>query len=254
MMSKTKPKSIRRWILWILLFLILAALAAAGIWLTTPRPALPQALDALESDHAVQVSLSPWISFTPKQTPSTGLIFYPGGRVDARAYSVLLRAIAAEGYLVILPEMPIDLAVLNADAADQIIEAYPGIDHWAIAGHSLGGSMASQYASDHPEQIQGLMFWGSYPVDNSDLAERDLEVLLIFGSLDTGSNDPVIEEKKVLLPDSTTYVRIEGGNHHQFGDYADDTNDPPPTISRAEQQEIIIKSTLTFLEKVSLNQ
>lgn len=241
----------KRWILIIIIVLILGGLTAGTIWLASPRPALPQALAALESDELVQVSLDPWITFRPAESPTTGLIFYPGGRVDARAYAVLLRALAAEGYLVVLPEMPLDLAVLNANIADQIIEAYPEINTWAIGGHSLGGSMASQYASDHPDKIQGLMMWGSYPVDSSDLTGGDIQVLLIYGSLDTGSNDPVIEQKKVLLPESTTYIRVDGGNHHQFGDYLDDSDDPLPTISRADQQKIIIDNTLAFLRDLS---
>ncbi len=250
MSKKLKNKPIR-WIIFIVLLLIIGSLVGGTLWLASPRPALPQALEAMKSDGQVQVSLNPWISFTPAETPTTGLIFYPGGRVEARSYAVLLRAIASEGYLVILPEMPLDLAVLDASVADEIINAFPEIDNWAIAGHSLGGSMASQYASDHPDQIQGLMMWGSYPVDNTNLVEQDMKVLLIYGSLDTGSNDPVIEEKKILLPETTTYVRIDGGNHHQFGDYLDDSNDPLPTISRADQQAIILNSTLEFLAEIS---
>ena len=241
----------KRRILLIGLVIIVAALVIGTIWLASPRPALPAALRALESDELVEVTFDPWITFTPSGKPTTGLIFYPGGRVDARAYAVILRAIAANGYLVVLPEMPLDLAVLNVDIADQIIEAYPGINTWAIGGHSLGGSMASQYASNNPEKIQGLIMWGSYPVDNSDLTGGDIQVLLIYGSLDTGSNDPVIEEKKILLPDSTTYIRIAGGNHHQFGDYQDDSNDPLPTISRADQQAIILEGTLDLLNHLS---
>ena len=163
----------------------------------------------------------------------------------------LMRAIASEGYLVILPEMPLDLAVLNAQVAGQIIQAYPDIQRWAIGGHSLGGAMAAQYASDHPDLIQGLVIWASYPPDNADLADGNIKTLLVYGSLDEGSNDPVIEGKKVLLPETTSYIRIEGGNHHQFGDYQDDSGDPPPTITRAEQQAIILNSTLGFLIELS---
>jgi hypothetical protein len=241
----------KRWILLITLVLILGSLTAGTIWLNSPRPALPDALNALESDELVEVSLDPWITFSPNGTPTTGFIFYPGGRVDPRAYSVILRGIASAGHLVILPEMPLDLAVLDVDIADQIIDTFPEIDTWVIGGHSLGGSMASQYASDHPDRINGLVLWGSYPVDNSNLVAENMPVLLIYGSLDTGSNDPVIEEKKILLPESTTYIRIEGGNHHQFGDYQDDSKDPLPTISRADQQKIILEGTLDFLKKLS---
>ena len=68
------------------LVLVLGSLLAGTIWLTIPRPALPEAIEALKSDQLVEVSLKPWMTFTPAETPTTGFIFYPGGRVDARAY------------------------------------------------------------------------------------------------------------------------------------------------------------------------
>ena len=40
-------------------------------------------------------------------------------------------------------------------AADKIINDFPEIEQWYIAGHSLGGAMASSYASEHKDKIDG---------------------------------------------------------------------------------------------------
>ena len=81
--------------------------------------------------------------------PTTGLIFYPGGKVDARAYAPAAHAIAAQGYLVVITPMPLNLAVFGVDRAADVVKAFPSIKHWAIGGHSLGGSMAASFASKH---------------------------------------------------------------------------------------------------------
>ena len=127
---------------------IVGALIWGISWATYARPPLQEALDALESDSQVKVTEEPWLTFTPTEhPPTTGLIFYPGGRVDPHAYAPLLHTIAAEGYLVVVPSFPINMAVFNPNIGDDIVAYYPNIEHWAIAGHSVGGTMAAQYTN-----------------------------------------------------------------------------------------------------------
>ena len=97
------------------------------LWLTNLADPMPEAEAALVSDDAVTVDTDPWLTFTPAEASSTGLIFYPGGRVPAEAYAPPVRAIAEAGYTSIIPSMPFGLAVLDANAADGIIEAHPEI-------------------------------------------------------------------------------------------------------------------------------
>ena len=137
---------IRKWSLLVFAVVIIGALIWGIQWATYARPPLPEAIAALESDDLVTVTQEPWLTFSPTQNMSnTGFIFYPGGRVDPRAYASLMNTIASEGYLVIVPEMPINMAVFNANIADEIIAYYPYIDHWVIGGHSSrrndGGSI-----------------------------------------------------------------------------------------------------------------
>jgi predicted esterase len=235
------------------LLLLAAALIVVGSqWLTDERAPLPAAIDALQSDGLVKVTREPWLTFAPTQgTPDTGFIFYPGGRIDPRGYAPLMKAIAAEGYLVAVPEMPLNIAAFRPNVADEIMAYYPDISRWVIGGHSVGGTMAAQYTSAHGGSIDGLAIWASYPADNADLSSLDLPVVLIYGSRDPRVNDSSVAERRHLLPDDTGYIRIDGGDHHQFGSYAIDPKDHHATIDRASQQQQIIRATLSLLDSAS---
>jgi len=250
---KTSPRRLLKPLL-VILGVIFAAAVLWGVqWATYARPPLPEAIQALESDDLIRVTDQPWLTFSPiNSTPKTGFIFYPGGRVDSRAYSVLMRSIASEGYLVVVPEMPLNMAVFDSNVASEIIAYYPEIDHWVIAGHSVGGAMAAQYTYEHPEVIDGLAIWASYPPDSADLSGLDIPVVSIYGSRELRVNDSSVGERKHLLPEDTRYVRIEGGDHHQFGSYQIDLADHLATISRASQHQQIIAATLPILEAVSI--
>ena len=206
-------------ILWAILIFGFVIISFLGIqWVTYARPPLQEAIELLESDGLVTVTHEPWLTFIPAESElKTGFIFYPGGRIDPRGYASLMHAIASEGYLVVVPKMPINMAVFNPNIADEIIDHHPEINHWVIAGHSVGGVMAAQYSYENREHIEGLMIWASYPAGNSDLSDADIPVVSIYGSLDPKVNDSSVVERKVLLPEDTQYVRIQGGGHHQFG-------------------------------------
>ena len=252
MKQRINKSRIRKWSLRVLAVVIIGALIWGIQWATFARPPLPEAIAALESDDLVTVTHEPWLTFSPSQNMSnTGFIFYPGGRVDPRAYASLMNAIASEGYLVIVPEMPINMAVFNANIADEIIANYPNINHWVIGGHSVGGTMAAQYTGKHRETIDGLAIWASYPADSTDISDFDIPVLSIYGSQELRVNDISVGERKHLLPDDTLYIRIEGGDHHQFGSYEINPDDHLATTSRASQHEQIIQATLNLLVIVS---
>jgi dienelactone hydrolase len=235
------------------LLLLVAVLGFVGIqWITHERPILAEAAHALESDGLVTVTQSPWLTFTPTEgDPNIGFIFYPGGRIAHEAYASLMRALATEGYLAIVPHMPLNIAAFRPNIADEIIAVYPNIDRWVISGHSVGGAMAAQYTYAHSESIDGLVIWASYPPDKADLSDLALPVTLIYGGRETGVTDDAVAERQHLLPADTVYVRIEGGDHHQFGSYEINPKDDLAAISRDAQHEQIIQATLAVLETVS---
>ena len=150
----------------------------------------------------------------------------------------------------IIVQMPLGLAVFDTDAAKDVQAAYPQIRHWAIGGHSLGGAMAATYAKSHPESIEGLVLWAAYPSANDSLADSEIRVVSVFGSEDGLATDKKIEASKQLLPPDTIWVKIEGGNHAQFGWYGDQAGDNVATVSREEQQEQTISATIKMLEQI----
>ena len=221
-------------------------------WATFARPPLLEAIQALESDDRVEVLTEPWLTFTSIQvSPSTGFIFYPGGRIDPRGYAHLMKAIASEGYLVVVPKMPFNIAAFRPNVATQIVAAHPEIRRWVIGGHSVGGAMAAQYTHTHSERIDGLAIWASYPPGSADLSGLALPVVSIYGSRETTVTDDAVAERRHLLPPDTRYVRIEGGDHHQFGSYEIDPSDHRATIDRVSQHDQILQATLDLLETVS---
>ena len=170
--------------------------------------------------------------YTPENAKA-GLIFYPGGKVEHTAYKPLMKACAERGLLCVLVEMPFHLAVLDINAADGIREQYPEIESWYIGGHSLGGSMAASYLSEHTEDFDGLILLGSYTA--TDLSQTDLAVLSVYGSEDRELNREKYLANKPLLPADFTEIVIEGGCHAGFGLYGAQDGDGTPTVSSEDQ-------------------
>ncbi|MBN2548002.1 MAG: alpha/beta fold hydrolase [Anaerolineales bacterium] len=234
---------------WILPLLLLFGLFGFIIWSQTPLGPMPEGIASLTSDDQVIVQTTPWLVFQPSaQEASTGLIFYPGGRVDYRSYAPAARAIAAQGYLVVIPPMPLNLAVFSPGIADEIIAAFPEIRQWAIGGHSLGGAMAANYAHKNPDKIAGLVLWAAYPASSDDLSGQDIQVASIFGSKDGLATADKIEASRALLPAYMRWVAIAGGNHAYFGWYGDQPGDLPADITREEQQGLATRATIELLE------
>lgn len=184
------------------------------------------------------------IWFVPEE-PTAGLIFYPGGKVEHTAYAPLLHACAENGILCALVRMPGNLAVLDANAADGLQEAYPEIITWYIAGHSLGGAMAATYAAAHPEDFDGLILLAAY--STKDLTGTALRVLSVYGSADSVMNRESYEKNRSNLPADTTEVVLDGGCHAQFGSYGPQDGDGVPTISGEEQVRQTTEAITAFI-------
>ena len=165
--------------------------------------------------------------------PTAGLIFYPGGKVEHTAYAPLLRACAENGILCALVRMPGNLAVLDANAADGLQQAHPEVTKWYIAGHSLGGAMAANYAAAHSEDFEGIILLAAY--STKDLSQTSLRVLSVYGSEDGVLDRGSYAENRVNLPADTTEVILEGGCHAQFGSYGPQDGDGVPAITGDEQ-------------------
>ena len=199
------------------------------------------ALSYLQDSETVTVKEEDdYISFVPKEeNQENGFIFYPGGKVDSKAYAPIMFSFAEEGISSYLLKVPFHLAFFDISAADKVYSS--NIQHWYVGGHSLGGVSASMYAANH--ELDGMVFLASYPFKPID--EPALEMY--------GSNDKILKEKKrsksdVNLSDDSVIEVIEGGNHAQFGNYGKQRGDGEASISRDKQQEITAQRILEFLD------
>jgi hypothetical protein len=230
---------------------ILAVIIGFVVWAETPLGTMPQADQALTSNSTVDVSTGRWLTFSPHGLKAaTGFIIYPGGRVNYKSYAPEAHEIATRGYLVIIMPMPLNLAVLGINKANGVIKAYPDIKAWAIGGHSLGGTMAAQFAHNNPESIKGLVLWAAYPTSGNDFTNMGTSVVTIHGTNDGLVSTSQIDDSMKLLPKDTTRIEIQGGNHSQFGWYGNQPGDNPATISREVQQLQTVNATSQVLEKI----
>ena len=230
-------------------FGLVLVLGAAGFaaWSEFSVSTMEEGLQAAKSTATVTVTEhGHYIAFENVEGADTGVIFYPGARVEAQAYAPMAQKLAEAGINVYMAHFPLDMAVFGANRADEIKEAGLGIENWYICGHSLGGAIGSTYYADHSDQLAGMIFLGSYPVDS--LKEASGRFLSISGSEDGLSSVEDIEASRANLPDDTAFVVVEGGNHAQFGYYGLQGGDGEALISREAQQEIIVESMLEFLK------
>ncbi len=210
---------------------------------------MPEALVAMQSGNGVDVQTSPWLTFTPTgQQPTTGIVIYPGGRVDYRSYAPTARALAEQGYLAVIVPMPFNLAVFGSGKASGVIQAHPEITSWAIGGHSLGGAMGAKYAFDNPDAVEGLALWAAYPAGNNSLAGRNLQVASISASNDGLATPDKIQASVPLLPAATQWLEIQGGNHAGFGYYGPQGGDGQATITRDDQQAQTVAATAKMMK------
>lgn len=234
-------------------FAVLAVLIVIFVaWANDALPADNVALQALESNEQVIITNedSGLITFQPANTEfDTGFIFYPGGRVDYRAYAPVLSQVAERGYFVALVHAPLNLAFFDTDAADQVMGLFPDIDQWVVGGHSLGGVTAASYAEKHLDGVAGLILWASYPA-NDALVDSNIKAIAIYGTNDM-EGDQQIKIVNARLPSDTQFVTIEGGNHAQFGSYGPQPGDRPATISAEEQWREATDITVRFLESLN---
>ncbi|MBM4310048.1 MAG: hypothetical protein FJ119_03755 [Deltaproteobacteria bacterium] len=252
---------------------------AADAYSPCARVPLQEARDAMVSDSEVtvtQIAVATWgdpayyYELKPNgMAPQDGLIIYPGGYVDERAYAVMARDIAKAGFLVVLVPMPSCLAAFdNEGRASDVIANNPGITTWSIGGHSLGGVAAGWMITCNScaniEKIKGVVLWASYPDALQPLTNKPVKVISIWGTKDGLTTEQTINNSKPNLPADTVYVGLKGANHTQFGWYglhATDYTylstgtqgkvDNAADISREEQHNLILSYTISFLDSLT---
>lgn len=234
------------------LLLLLIVIAFTANWLLSSYKPTDEAVQVFNGKNNVEVSKDKYITFTPRdKAPDTALIFYPGGKVSPEAYAPLCSKIAAQGYMVVVVPMPLNLAVLGANKAEEVIKTYPNIRNWAIGGHSLGGVMAVSFAKNHTDIIKALALYASYPQDKDDISNTELKVLSVWGSEDGCADISKIKRAQNIVPKDSVFKEISGGNHAQFGNYGFQKGDNAAKIPSLDQQSLTVQYTVNLLSGIS---
>ncbi|AXI00628.1 alpha/beta hydrolase [Sporosarcina sp. PTS2304] len=244
-----RKKSFRLKLLSSLAVAFLLAFAGFFAFVSSPYKAQSWAEENLQTDTQVLVDEDKKNILFEPATGAThiGFIFYQGGKVVPGAYAPLAKKLASNGYTVIIPKLPFNLAILSPDRADKVIRNHPEIDTWIIGGHSLGGVTASDYALRH-EKIKGLVLLASYPQAETDLSEREIQTLSLYGGNDQVADLTKVKAAKTQLPSSARFIEIDGGNHGGFGDYGHQKGDGEATITNEQQIEETAKYIMELIE------
>lgn len=235
----------------ILLLLIVAGVFVYGVvYVYTPYK--PNGFDLASVQNEYKdlkiAENSDYFSLIPKVLSSSKIssayIFYPGGRVAPESYLRHWAFISQNQNIAsFILKSPFNFAILNTNQADKVLEDYSSLREIYVGGHSLGGVAASSYVSSNStnSKIHGLFLWASYPADSS-LQSSTIPVISLYGSKDGFVSDQKIEDSKSKLPPNTKFIKIDGMNHSEFGDYGLQSGDNEPSISYQKAREEIEKN------------
>lgn len=176
------------------------------------------------------------------------LILYPGAKVDTKAYEPIASMLAEDGIDCIVVDMPLHFAIFNSNAAETILQKYKYKNYY-MAGHSLGGAMATNYLSkdDHWKKFKGLILLASYSA--SDFHQTDLKALSIYGSNDGVLNFSKVRSGRKYFKEANYKEEvIKGGNHAQFGSYGKQSGDKKAKISPKKQWEETVRLIEKFVQ------
>ena len=173
----------------------------------------------------------------------TGLLFYPGAKVEPEAYAARLSGLVTElGVTVVIVDPPLNLSLFDRRAPERFTSIAPELETWLVGGHSMGGVRACELA----EESDALVLFASYCA--GDLTTSQVPVLSLSGSEDGLSTPEKIAEHGEALPGSAEMVEIAGASHASFGDYGPQSGDGTPTIDDAEMDAAVEDAVAELLD------
>ena len=121
----------KRGLILIILGLLIVGVISFSYYVSDYYHADNIALGALSStENYTVMNTDDSITFTPTaNNSSTGVILYPGAKVQAESYSVLASELAKNGYTTIIVKMPFNLAFFGVNRADKVISQHGEIDY-----------------------------------------------------------------------------------------------------------------------------
>jgi pimeloyl-ACP methyl ester carboxylesterase len=254
--TKVRGQWRRVWRIVLVVALIAAAYGIGVSQSTIVRPALVLGQDAVTDAQSARATVTlddvggQVIHIAATGQRKVVLIFYPGGLVRPQAYEWLGRALAAQGVETWIPVMPFDLAVTGINRADAIIAHIGTGVPVVIGGHSLGGAMASDYASRHAAQLKGLVLFGAYPASNVTVT-ASWPALSVRAGNDGVAKAADVEGGMSRLPTGSQLVVVAGSIHAFFGRYGPQAGDGLPTITHADAEQAILAAVGSYLASLT---
>ena len=255
----------RTWYYWCLLLGFLALHTSQTAHQVSAQPIFftaqdPDAFDALideDGDILIERERGAYWSFIPKDfnfTNKVGIVYHPGAYYDERAYAPILREMAEAGYPAFLLDVPVSFSILAPFRADLVMREYPQIETWVVAGHGLGGMVASLYTQFRRSKynIEGLALFSAAPCPLiCNLKWTDIKAISLWGNQDGITTQEKWEGGASSLPDDAKFVEIDGGNNSQMSYLSTtQTNDGDATITQDTQQAIVQTELKTLLAAV----
>ena len=202
--------------------------------------------------EACQILFPPPPGAQQSGTAKHGVLFYGGALVDPRAYSPVAKTLSDRyGFAVSIPIFAKDVAYSPSCDSGRLAlaaAAFPDIEQWVLAGHSLGGVAASidlwaALSNNETDNISGIAFMASYISQDLgcgliDFSDTEIPTASVSASLDLIVDQEDLVNASVLLPANYTFsMDILGGNHAQFGSY--DNSEREAILNQVDGQAII---------------
>ncbi len=262
-MTRAVPRLRRAWrvIRRVWITLGITATIVFVTWSLVAYRATDEARRALASDATVVVTDTTGATrFVPapgRARAGAGLLFVAGALVDPVAYAPLARAAAAAGHeawIVALPRRGAfggaeDPALLARVAA--IMGRADAPRRWVVGGHSRGAVIAVQVAHARPARLAGLVLVGSSHPRDVSLADLAVPVTKIVGTRDGLASPAEVRANAHLLPASTRWVWIDGGNHSQFGWYGFQPGDRRARVPAGVQRATMVRAVREALRQAA---
>ncbi len=198
----------------------------------------------------------------PVGSAHPGLVYIQGGAVSPGRYEWQAVELAKRGYVVALPQHPLDLAFFAIDqgqaarrllvepAAGSVLVGLTDPDRVGVAGHSLGGVVAVKLALGGGFRAVVVQASFQDTADNARLPGLGMPSLYLAGQGDCMAKEQQVRDGWATVPAPSALVVLEGVTHFEFTDSeAEDVKrNCAPATSLAIAHGRIVEATAAFFD------
>ena len=234
---------VRKFVLLFLSLLLLAMLILLG-WYQVDGIPIEETESFLSGENFMLTEENDGgLLFRPADSNGHGILIMHGALIMPKSYAKTAAYFADRGYTVYLPMGPARLSVGVVDrAASRALEM--NVDKWFLIGHSMGGMASMELATRHSLNVQAIALWaGNMPTSYTFV---DLPIIYIWGNNDGLLPEERFKLNRFNLPESVSYVTLEGANHKNFAMYSHQFFDKDAKIDWMEQIDFANLTTADF--------